>query len=489
MKRKKIRQNFNPVILCIILIVTVSMLIIECGQKKSTEVVLGTMTIDTGDYDRINTIVRYQCLPADIFGDPAKFRREGFFHYIGDAADLSLLRDNHFVLEEVGGQGAKVNVQWAGESDFDWERISGRGALVWILDGKTPAGTKRTFKLVLVKGTAPSGPISVIDINNKQILVKYNDKSIFRYNNGIIQEKEGESGPYDRAAYMHPVWTPAGKVITQDFSHEHNHHRGIFQAWKTIKFGDLETTFWDMGEKPGRKVPDELGPSIAEGTVFSELVIYNKGVYKGNTLMREVKVIRIYAVPEEDGFLFDIYLTQMPVDPKKPKIIPTETTTATVIVDGKVQRITKGESKSSVSMELLQYNYGGMTFRGTDEWLPKDVPVDVLTSEGKTRVNGNESEAGWVDFTGPLGDNWGGLVMFDHPINQRYPTPVRIHPDIPYFCYNFTKNGPYTVTMDNPIRLVYRFLVHNGKPDKELNERIAGDFVNPPEIKWEALIK
>ena len=489
MKEKKFGKKFSPIVICIILFITVSMIVIESSQKKSTEVVLGTMTIDAGDYDRKNAVIRYQCLPADIFGNPAKFRKEGSFHYIGDAADLSLLRDNYFVLEEVGGQGARTNVQWAGESDFDWERISGRGALVWVLDGKIPAGTKRTFKLILVKGTQPLCPVSFEEINNKQILVKHNDKSVFRYNYGVIREKEGESGPYDRAAYMHPVWTPSGKIITQDFSHEHNHHRGIFHAWKSIKFGDFETTFWDLGEGTGRKLPDELGPSSVRGSVFSELGIYIKGVYKGNTLMREVQVIRTYAVPEEDGWLFDIYLTQIPVDPKKPKRIPTETTTATVIVDGKVKRIKTNAEKSDVSMELLQYDYGGMTFRGTDEWLSKDVSVEVLTSEGKNRADGNETAAGWVDYSGPLGDNWGGLVMFDHPVNQRYPTPVRIHPDFPYFCYNFTKNEPFTVTMDNPAKLIYRFLIHNGKPNKKLNDRIANDFIDPPEIKWEPLNK
>ena len=87
-------------------------------------------------------------------------------------------------------------------------------------------------------------------------------------------------------------------------------------------------------------------------------------------------------------------------------------------------------------------------------------------------------------MSGPLGNNWGGLAMFDHPSNQRYPTPVTIHSKIPYFGYAFTKNGPYTATMNEPLNLVYRILVHDGRPDRELNERISQDFANPPSVTF-----
>ena len=478
-------NRLNTIILCAIFCITVLTLLIGCGQQKKKELVLGKLTIYAGDYDRINTPIWYQCLPADIFGDPAKFRRPGFFHYIGDVADLALLRDHHLILIEEGISSSRINAQWSPETNFDWEKAAGKGALVWILDGKTPKGTKRTFKLVLEKGTAPSGPFTVEDIDNKHLLIKLDDKSVLRYNYEVIHKKEGISDPTDRAAYIHPVWTPSGKVITEDFSPEHTYQKGIFNAWVKLKFGDLETDFWNLDKEQGRKLPDNLGPTVIEGPVISQLNIYNKGVYKGNTLMREVCVVRIYAVPEEEGWIFEIHISQMPVNPKKPKRIPTETTTATVIVDGKVKRITKEEKKGDFIMEILQHYYGGMAFRGIEEWRSENVLLDILTSEGKTRADGNGTEARWVDYTGPLGNDWGGLVMFDHPLNQRYPTTVRIHPKLPYFCYSFVKNGPYTVTMSNPINLLYRFLIHNGRPNKKLNERIANDFANPPEVKWE----
>ncbi|MCL5019292.1 MAG: PmoA family protein [Patescibacteria group bacterium] len=459
----KFNSTARAALLFIIILTAVS----GCSQRKSDRIVLGTLTVDAGSANRVNTPISFQCLPKDIFCDPAKFRRDGFFHYIGDAADISLLRDNHLVLIEEGAH-SPVNVQWAAESDFDWERVAGTGALVWLLNGKTPQGTQRKFTLVLEKGPAPSGLFKVEDIDRKHLMVKSGDTPVLRYNYGMMHEKEGVSGPNDRSSYIHPVWTPSGKIVTGDFSPEHIHQRGIFDAWQKIKFNDVILNFWELGSEPGRKVTDELGPSVIEGPVFTELDIFNKSVYNERTLMRELCVIRIFGVPEEPGWLFDIQVRQIPVDPNNP------------------QKLSKGAGAAdSISMEVLQNSYGGMAFRGAGEWLPENVILDILTSEGKNRIDGNDTEARWVDYTGPLGSGWGGLVMFDHPLNQRYPTPVRIHPKLPYFCFNYTKNGPGTVTMDKPLVRQYRFFIHDGHPDKELNDRIARDFVEPPSVTWE----
>lgn len=480
-------NGLTTIILCTIFCVTILTLLIGCGQQDKKELVLGKLTVYAGDYDRINTPIRYQCLPVDIFGDPAKLQRPEFFHYINSGADLALLRDNHLVLVEEGGAKSRIDAQWSPEIDFDWEKVAGKGALVWILDGQTKKGTQRTFKLVLEEGKASSGSFTIDDIDSKQLLVKSGEREVLRYNYGVIQQNKGESGAYDRAAYIHPVWTPTGKVITGDFSPEHIHQRGIFFAWRQIKFSDVEADFWSLGKEPGRQLPDELGPSIEKGPVFAELGIFNKGNVGDKTYMRETCAVRVYTLPEEDMWLFDMYLRQIPMNPKNPRRIPTEVTTATVIVDGKVKRIQKEKVEGDIFMEIAKSLYGGMTFRGVGGWLSEDVSLDVLTSEGKNRADANETQARWIDYTGPLGDEWGGVVIFDHPLNQRYPTPLRVHPQFPYFCYAFAQNEPYMIYNNAPLDLVYRFLVHTGRPNKQINERFANDYVNPPEVSWQPL--
>ena len=478
------------------------------AEKKEAQIVLGTFTVDAGDYDRINTPIRFQCSPTDIFGDLSKFRRPGHYHYIDDGADLAMLRDYHLVLVEQGGGGARLPVQWSGKADFAWERAGRKGALIWILDGKTPKNSNRSFKLVLEKGPVYTGPFSVENVENKSLLVKKDGQSVLQYNYGIVLQTEGKTGSYDRGSYIHPVWTPSGKVITGDFPPEHVHLRGIFFAWTKAIFGEIETEFWGLGESEGRILADDFGPSIIEGPVFTDLAIYNKGVVAGKTYFKEIWVVKLYALDEEGIWLFDVYVRQVPTNPEKPeKILRLDALTAPTPLPSEVQK-PQEPSEDAILMVLPKVYYGGMAFRGTSkwlradaqdvartikrgvefkdaEWLPQDVSLDVLTDQGGDRKSGDRNPAQWIDYTGPLDDDWGGVVMFDHPSNPRYPTQLRVHPELPYFCYAFVQNQPYTISSNEPLNMVYRFLIHNGHPKQEINERFARDFAEPPKVSWQ----
>ena len=80
-------------------------------EREKAEIVLGTFIVDAGNYDRINTPIRFQCSPPEIFGDFSTFRRPDYFYCIDDGADLATLRDYHLVLVEQGPGGARLPVQ------------------------------------------------------------------------------------------------------------------------------------------------------------------------------------------------------------------------------------------------------------------------------------------------------------------------------------------------------------------------------------------
>ncbi|MHC4558210.1 MAG: hypothetical protein ACYS80_13005, partial [Planctomycetota bacterium] len=44
-------------------------------EKEQSEIALGTFTVNAGNYDRINTPIRFRCSPNEIFGDFSGFRR------------------------------------------------------------------------------------------------------------------------------------------------------------------------------------------------------------------------------------------------------------------------------------------------------------------------------------------------------------------------------------------------------------------------------
>jgi len=133
---------------------------------------------------------------------------------------------------------------------------------------------------------------------------------------------------------------------------------------------------------------------------------------------------------------------------------------------------------------LGKIHYGGIGFRGRDEWDGPNAPVLALTSEGKRRKDGNATNARWVDYTGPLpGNHWGGIILMDHPSNPRHPNRVRIHPTMCFFSATLVQTAPYTIERDKPLVLRYRLALHDGKPDRALAERLFADFAHPPKVE------
>jgi len=439
------------------------------ASAASRELVLGKIKVNSGASERIDTPVWFRCRWSEVLG-----------------ARKALPENQQLLLREVGRRSPPIPVQWLPEPAFPWEKARDEGVLAWILPGRTSRGVTRTFTLVLKEEPPLPPDFLVEDIDRTQLLVRRGARRVLRYNYGVIAEVKGRTGPYDRAAYIHPVWTPGGKVITGDFSPEHIHQRGIYLAPRKVNFGEVETDFWGLGSSTGRMLPDGRAPVIRNGPVVTEILIHNQGRVAGQIRLREVLSIRIWAHPAGHTWLFDVRTRQAPLDPARPDEAPGQ----------------------SVTMVWAKVYYGGMAFRGTAEWLsraskdvaralergvefpgykwlPPDVSLDVLTSEGKDRVGGDRTAARWIDYTGPLNGDWGGVVMFDHPSNLRYPTPLRIHPELPYFCYALAHNEPVVIRGDQPLDLCYRILVHSGRPNRDLNEGFARDFAHPPQVIWE----
>src|SRR5262249_36116319 len=108
---------------------------------------------------------------------------------------------------------------------------------------------------------------------------------------------------------------------------------------------------------------------------------------------------------------------------------------------------------------------------------------DFLTSDGKNRATGNHTRPTWVDLAGALGDRSGGVALFDHPENFRFPQPVRLHPNKPYFCFAPMVVDAFEIAPGRPYRSRYRFVVHDGPADHNTLERLWNDYSRPPQIR------
>jgi hypothetical protein len=127
------------------------------------------------------------------------------------------------------------------------------------------------------------------------------------------------------------------------------------------------------------------------------------------------------------------------------------------------------------------YHYGGMAIRGRPEWLNAEA-ANFLTSEGKTRANGNHSRPDWVTMSGQLDGHPYGVTMFADPGNFRAPQPVRLHPSKPYFVFAPLVLGEFQIRPGTPYESRFRFHVRQGDPDAELTRQLWRDIADPPQV-------
>jgi len=256
---------------------------------------------------------------------------------------------------------------------------------------------------------------------------------------------------YYRDGYVHPVWTPGGQIITDDYPPDHRHHHGIWAAWTKTIFQGRNPDFWNMGGGSGKV---ELSSLDAIWSGFIHAGIKANHQYIDMTqdevvALNELWSMKVYG-SLSDKNIIDVELIQ-------------STATDSALV-------------------LSQHRYGGVGFRGHRNWAGENG-AEFFTSEGKTRLNGHGTRARWVHIGGEIDGQESGATILSHPDNHEAPQPVRIHPTEPFFNFAPTQAGPFAITSDKPITWKYRFVTYDGAYDPNLLEALWEDYSNPLTIK------
>jgi hypothetical protein len=390
-----------------------------------SEILTFLLIVSAGDHDRMDCPVSFLCRLADLDVKAQEF------------PNVRLL------LEEAGTQTV-AEAQWDDQGDPKAEN----GRLVWTLAGKTPKGTERRFTLHVERGKTPgTGKATIGGKSEKYLDIANAGRPVLHYQCAQVAQFPDKPSKFDRACYFHPLWAPSGDVLTGDFHPDHAHHRGLWFAWVKAQAGPVNANFWEIQEGRGQIV--NKGGAAIVGPVFAGLIATNECVSGDKVLLNETVTSRVYGLPA-DPWIVDLMVRQ-------------EATESDVV--------------------LGKMHYGGLGFRGRDEWNAKDAPLEILTSEGKTRRDAHGTPARWVEFSGPAPKGqWGGLLLIEHPTNPRYPNRLRVHPTMPFLSTTLVVAEPYTIKRGEPLVLKYRIVLHNGKLGKEEAERFAADFASPPSV-------
>jgi hypothetical protein len=137
--------------------------------------------------------------------------------------------------------------------------------------------------------------------SKEALQLNYGPRTILRY---VLQRPGLGGASAESAAYVHPLATPSGLVVTEVGPDDHRHHRGIFCGWVEMH-GPADADFWGWGEPAparGRRIvnvsvdapPPALGYARfqavnhweAESTrVLTEEVRIGAGLRDGGTIL------------------------------------------------------------------------------------------------------------------------------------------------------------------------------------------------------------
>lgn len=259
---------------------------------------------------------------------------------------------------------------------------------------------------------------------------------------------------FRRGGYLHPIRTPGGRLVTDDFPPNHIHHHGVWWAWTHTEFDGRKPDFWNMGDSKGRVEFEAVektwsGPVMAGFRSRHRFVDLTSG--QPVTALHETWQVTSYAFsPGGKAWMFDLASEQ--------------------------------HCATTNELRLPEYRYGGVGVRGNWAWNGKEKTF-FLTSNGETdREKGHATRARWCDMGGDVDGSRVGIAILDHPGNYRHPQPMRIHPTEPFFNYAPQQAGDMAIKPGEKYVSRYRFVVHDGPPDRAELDRLWNDFAHPPQV-------
>jgi len=325
----------------------------------------------------------------------------------------------------------------------------GQGRLVFMPAALEADGPQR---YALRPAAAPAGPAVHIQDDGRQLSVLAHGQPLLNYHTAVVMPPEGLPAYYRRSGFIHPLYTPQGKVLTDAFPPDHAHQHAIFFAWVNTLFQGRNIDFWNQHKRTGAVSHTEV-LEMQSGPVFSRFRVRLQHQDLSDSsrvipVLNETWTVTAYHLQnEKECYLIDLLSEQQ----------------------------CAGDS----ALHLLQYHYGGMAFRGSGQWYDPGYERQAgdstnllgpgrggfLTSEGKTRMDGNHSRPRWVSVFGHIDGAACGVTLLDHPSNFRFPQPVRLHPSSPYFSFSPTVLGPFDIRPGEVYRSRYRILAFDGEPD------------------------
>lgn len=291
--------------------------------------------------------------------------------------------------------------------------------------------------------SAPRPPFTTERAETSLLVKAMNGSAVLRYVRRRAQDdvSTGVAG----ACYTHPVYTPAGELVTDLAPADLPQLRGVFCGWRGVR-GDKSGDWWGGAEKTpatgGLIVNREA--TVAETGKRTALRLVNSWRADGASVLEEVLTITVGVAPSSYVLDYDYQFT-------------TPTSTPVVLapnpLGGLCYRAMPGGSL------VISGPNGGLD-------LPDAVPNQAST---------NWPASPWYDLTYTTSDGTAsGLALIDHPKNPRSTWHVSRALHLLNPC--IVANAPFTISAASPLRLRYRLVPHDGPVQPQEINKLRESF-------------
>jgi hypothetical protein len=258
-----------------------------------------------------------------------------------------------------------------------------------------------------------------------QPVLRYNYQTI-KPPEGFVEKVSTNARKYavPRSNYIHPLYGPDGEVLTEDFSKDHPHHRGIYWAWPEVDFGkergDLHA-LQHVFARPTGKI------KLTNGDRFAQVEAENRWLWQDVTpIVRETVVIRAWRSGEHGRHI--------------------DLTFRFIAIEDNVTIARRGTKA-----------YGGLNIR-----LSPVKGLKLIHHAGPPNV---QPRRAWSDSIGIRhgGTKSVGMAVFESTTNPHYPGDYVQYPNLPWFQPTFPKTGVrYPLKKSEPLELRYRLWIRGG---------------------------
>lgn len=253
-------------------------------------------------------------------------------------------------------------------------------------------------------------------------------------------------GEFERAHYIHPLYTLEGKEITEDFPEDHPYHHGIYTAWHQILFNEKPIADAWTSENISWKVTDATASKKDKAVVLNSEVLWisSVGAQSPEPIVRETLELIVHQSNDQFRIIdFNFSLVAL----KDP--------------------IQIGGSED-------EKGYGGFCVRIK---LPQDIRFVAQDREVKAQTLSIDAGP-WMNFRGSFNGEAmpeSGLAVFSHPSNPGHPQPWILRKEKSMQNPAFPGREPVVLPKDG-LHFQYRMVVHKGSLAVTDIERLYGEY-------------